>query len=265
MDSPKISIISICYNNENDVRDTIESVLSQTYGNIEYIIVDGASTDNSLNIINEYSEKVDKIISEPDNGIYDAINKGIKSSTGDIVGLIHAGDRLINTQVLGKIATHFAENEIDASYGHSIIVNSSDTPLRVNKSPEFKKSLFKFGWMPSHQSVYIKREVFDSLGLYRTDLGGAGDYEFILRYFYFNDLRVMRLDDFILKFALGGESTTDYHRIPKRQKVHVKCWKVNGESPPFYMVPIKLFRKINQFVLAFWYRFTKKHEQVSSI
>jgi len=261
----KISVITISFNNAKDIRPTLESVINQSYDNLEYIVVDGKSTDGTTDIIEEYLEDIDIFISESDEGMYDAINKGIESSTGDIVGLIHAGDQLINTQVLRKIAEHFTGNEIDASYGHSIIVNSSNSPVRVNKSPEFRKSLFKFGWMPSHQSVYIKREVFDRLGLYRTDFGGAGDYEFILRYFYFNNLKIKRLDEFIVKFALGGESTTDYHKVPKRQKIHVKCWKVNGESPPFYMVPFKLFRKTKQFLLAAWYRFTKKHEKVYSM
>lgn len=261
----RVTVITICYNNEKDIRETIESVVSQSYPDIEYIIVDGESGDRTLSIVNEYKDSISKVISEPDNGIYDAINKGIRQATGEIVGLIHAGDRLHDREVIFKIVNHFKNNTIDASYGHSIIVNGKDNPVRINKSPEFKKSLFKMGWMPSHQSIYIKRSMFDELGYYRTDLGGSGDYEFVLRYFYFNNLKVKRLDDFIIKFSLGGTSTSNYHKIFKTQRTHVKCWLINGEKPPFYMVPLKLSRKIKQFSLAAYYKLVKKNEVESNI
>jgi len=252
----KISIVTICYNNEDDIRKTIESVICQQYENVEYIIVDGNSSDNTMNIVQEYSDDIDKIISEPDKGMYDAINKGIKSSSGDIVGLIHAGDRLFDSSVLDKIAKHFLENNIDAMYGHSILVDKNDKPFRVNKSPKFRKSLFKAGWMPSHQSIYIRREIFDKLGLYRLDFGGSGDYEFTFRYFYLNDLKIKRLDDFIVRFAIGGRSTSDYRKkLWNSQKSHIEVWKVHGEKPPVYFIPLKLGRKIKQFYLAAFYRF----------
>jgi len=251
----KISIVTICYNNEDDIRKTIESVICQRYENVEYIIVDGNSSDNTMNIVHQYSENIDTIISEPDKGMYDAINKGIKASSGDIVGLIHAGDRLFDSGVLSKIVKHFLENNIDAMYGHSILVDKNDRPFRVNKSPKFRKSLFKAGWMPSHQSIYIRREIFDKLGLYRLDLGGSADYEFTLRYFYLNDLKIKRLDEFIVRFAMGGKSTSDYRNtLWNSQKRHIKAWKIHGKNPPFYFIPLKLGRKIKQFYLAVVYR-----------
>lgn len=254
----KISIITIAYNNEKDIRPTLESVINQTYNNIEYIVVDGKSSDKTLDIINEYSSSITKIISEPDKGIYDAINKGIQNATGNVVGLIHAGDRLYDNNVINDIASFFKNNDIDAIYGQSVIVNANDRPIRVNKSPSFKKALFRRGWMPSHQSIYIKRELFDELGHYRLDLGSYSDYEFVLRYFYFNDLKVVLLDRFILKFALGGVSTTNYEEILMAQKEHRNCWKVNGENPPFYMSCLKLIRKIPQFTQSLFYRISNK-------
>ncbi|WP_142713036.1 glycosyltransferase family 2 protein [Fodinibius sediminis] len=255
----KVSLITICYNNENDIRDTLESVITQTYDDIEYIIVDGQSSDNTLGIIGEYGSHIDKIISEPDKGMYDAINKGIKSATGDIVGLIHAGDRLFDERVIARIAVHFVTNKIDGMYGHSVLVNQKDEPVRVNRSPEFRKSLFKAGWMPSHQSIYLKREVIEQLGYYRTDLGGSGDYEFVLRYFYFNDLKIKRLDSYILRFSMGGRSTSNYKKtLWKSQQRQIKAWKLQGVKPPFYFVPFKLLRKIKQFYLAAWYKFSNE-------
>lgn len=246
----KISIITISFNNKKDIESTILSVINQTYKDIQYIIIDGGSNDGTLEIIEKFNQNIDCFISEPDKGIYDAINKGIKKATGEIVGLIHAGDRLYDNTVLDSVNHHFIVNDIDACYGHSVIVNNKETIVRINKSPKFKKSLFKKGWMPSHQSIYIRREIFEKLGLYRTDFGGSGDYEFVLRYFYFNNIRVRLLDRFMIKFALGGTSTSNYHKLLKTQKTHINCWKANGESPPLSLVPLKLFRKIPQFYKA---------------
>lgn len=263
MNGIKVSIITICYNNEEDIRPTIESVLSQTYADIEYIVIDGKSTDQSLDIIREYRDRIDQIVSEPDENLYDAINKGIRLATGDIVGLIHAGDRLFDSEIIEKVAAHFRDNDIDAMYGNSILVNKNDKPVRVNRSPEFSKKLFKIGWMPSHQSIYIKKNQLDMENLYRLDIGGSADYEFVLRHFYFGDMKVKKLDEFVIRFAIGGRSTrlSNYLKLLKVQRTHIKCWKLNGVNPPFYMVPLKLLRKVNQFVLAFYFNLTGKHQK----
>lgn len=253
MKNLKISIITISYNNEKDIRSTIESVIGQSYKNIEYIIIDGDSKDKTLAIIEDYKERVSILISEKDKNLYDAINKGLKIATGDVVGLIHAGDRLFDKNVISKIATHFKKYDIDAMYGHSYIVDENDKPIRINKSPEFKKSLFKIGWMPSHQSIYIKKIIINELGLYNLDLHPSSDYEFVLRYFYFSNLKVKLLDDFIIKFSLGGRSTKNYWNNLKAQKQHVECWKVNNGTPPIYMVPMKLLRKVKQFTSAYFF------------
>ena len=128
----KISIITICYNNERDIRATIESVVNQTYSNIEYIIVDGASKDGTLSIVNEYKDNITKVISEPDNGLYDAINKGLHNSTGEIVGMIHAGDRLNNNRVIETIANFYVNNNVDITYADSVSVDESNTIKRIN-------------------------------------------------------------------------------------------------------------------------------------
>jgi len=255
----RISIVTICYNNAKDIRSTIESVINQTYSNIEYIIIDGQSTDNSLNIIKEYEDYLAKFISEPDKNLYDAINKGMKLATGDIVGLIHAGDRLFDSKVVQKIADHFNNNDIDIMYGNSILVNGEDIPVRVNKSPEYKRSLSKRGWMPSHQSIYIKRNLLDKIGYYNLDLHPSSDYEFFLRYFYFNNFKIKRLNEFILRFSMGGRSTKNYLNNLRGQKQHIQCWEVNGEKPPFYLVPLKLLRKSRQFIIAAIYRITGRY------
>ena len=252
----KISIITICFNNSKDIRPTLESVVNQTYDNIEYIIVDGASKDNTLEIVNEYKSKISKIISEPDKGLYDAINKGIKAATGDIVGLIHAGDRLYDNNVITKIVEFYKNNpDVEMSYGHSKIVNAEDKVKRVNISPEFSPRLVKWGWMPSHQSIYAKREVFKKYGVYRLDLGGSADYEFVVRYFYKYriNITIRRIDEFIVKFSLGGQSTSNYRKkLSKKHKNTIKhCWYLNDMKPPIGIVYRQWLRKIKQYLLAF--------------
>lgn len=252
----KVSIVTICFNNSKDIRPTLESVINQTYDNIEYIIVDGASKDNTLEIVNEYKSKISKIISEPDKGLYDAINKGIKSATGDIVGLIHAGDRLYDNNVISKIVDFYKKNpDVEMSYGHSKIVNTEDKVKRVNLSPEFSPRLVRWGWMPSHQSIYAKRELFEKYGVYRLDLGGSADYEFVVRYFYKlrTNITIKRIDEFIVRFSLGGRSTSNYRKkLSKKHKNTIKrCWYLNDVKPPIGIVYRQWSRKIKQYLLAF--------------
>lgn len=251
----KISIITICFNNASDIRQTLESVISQTYRNIEYIIVDGASKDNTLEIVNEYKSKISKVISEPDKGLYDAINKGITAATGEVVGLIHAGDKLFDNDVISKIADFYIQNpNIDLSYGNSKIVNSYGEVKRINRSPDFSSRLVKCGWMPSHQSIYAKRELFEKFGYYRLDLGGSADYEFVVRYFYkFQPLiKIKRIDEYIVKFSLGGQSTTNYKKRITRSHRNIikKCWTLNGLTPPIGIVYKQWFRKVKQYIIA---------------
>jgi len=255
----KISLITISFNNALDIRPTIESVISQSYQNIEYIIVDGGSQDDTLTVIQEYKSKISRLISEPDKNLYDAINKGLKLATGNIVGLIHAGDTLFSSEVVKKIANHFDNNDIDIMYGHSIIVDKDNAPFRVNKSPEFSRNLIRRGWMPSHQSIYLKRILLEQYGYYDLSLHPYSDYEFFLRYFYFNKLKIKRLDEFILRFSKGGISTKNYMNNLRAQELHKGCWLMHGEKPPFYLIPMKLLRKSGQFLLAILYRITNRY------
>ncbi len=246
--NPRISIITIAFNNVTDIEPTLRSVIEQDYPGIEYIVVDGASTDGTLGIIERYREGIDQMMSAPDNGMYEAINRGIKLATGDIVGLIHAGDRLYSNDIVGRIAEKFRQQQIEAIYGYSVLVDSSDRVVRVNRSPEFSRGAIRRGWMPSHQSIYIRKSVISQNGDYRTDLGKNGDYEFFVRHFYKYPIRVARLDDFVVRFALGGSSTTNYRKVFHRQRIHADCWRINELDPPFYLIPFKLVRKVPQFI-----------------
>ena len=248
----KVSIITICYNNEKDIIQTLESVINQSYNNIEYIIVDGGSKDDTLSILRDYKESITTLISEKDKGLYDALNKGINHATGDIVGLIHAGDSIDNNHVIKKIVSFFEISDIDVSYGHSKIVDENDKIIRINKSPGYNKKNVIKGWMPSHQSIYIRRELFSDIGLYNLELHPDSDYEFFLRYFYFNNLKIQLLDEYIVKFSLGGVSSKNYSsRLSKESKNRVlKSWYINGQRPPTGIFYLKILRKVKQFFLA---------------
>lgn len=251
----KVSIITICYNNENDIRPTIESVVNQTYPNIEYIVVDGASKDNSLSIINEYKDKISKIISEPDKNLYDAINKGMKMATGDIVGLIHAGDKLHDNDVISDIADFFKRNNPDIIYGHSKIVDDKGKVKRVNKSPHFSRFHMRTGWMPSHQSIYVRRELFEKLGGYNLSLHPVSDYEWFIRYFIQKDIIIKKIDRFVVVFSLGGVSTSNYKGYfdeTKKERIRLS-WENNGLKQPLGIYYTKVLRKIPQFIISKFY------------
>lgn len=242
----KISIVTICFNNEKDIRATIESVVNQTYSDIEYIIKDGGSKDGTLSIVNEYKEHITKIISAPDKGLYDAINTGIKASTGDVVGLIHAGDKLYDNKVIEDIARFFENNKVDVLYGHSRCIKENGETVRINRSPQFKKKLVRHGWMPSHQSIYVKRELFEKFGYYTQNVGGSGDYEWFVNIFYkhADEINILLLDRFILLFTIGGQSTQNLtSRIRrKNRQILMKCWTNNGLKPPFALPYLKILR-----------------------
>lgn len=251
----KISIITICYNNEKDIIPTIESVIHQTYTDIEYIIIDGGSKDSTMKIVEKYKNHISKIISEPDKGIYDAINKGITLATGDIIGLIHAGDFLYNDEVIEKINDHFEMNpEDEAIYGHAIAINSKKKIVRVDKSPQFSKSLFKRGWFLPHESFYAKRYLFEKYGLYNLKYKIAADYELVLRFLYFNNIKVNLLDDYIFYFSIGGTSSKNIKNIIKQNIECIDAWRINEECIPFYTIPLKIIRKIPLFLKGIFYR-----------
>jgi len=247
----KISIITIAFNNEKEITQTIESVINQSFTNIEYIIVDGASTDKTMDVVRKYEKHISKIISEPDKGIYDAINKGIKAATGDVIGLIHAGDELFDNKVVEKIVSCFNQHEVDAVYGHSKILSQDGTKVvRINKSPDFKKNLFSRGWFPSHQSFYAKSELFEKFGLYNLKYRIAADYELLFRFIYINKINVKLLDEYMVKFKQGGTSTKSIKNILQLNKECVAAWRDNGVKIPFYTIPLKLLRKLEQVFRA---------------
>ena len=251
----KISIITISLNNKKVIKETIESVLSQNFSNIEYIIIDGGSTDGSIDIINAYSDKIDCFISESDNGIYSAINKGLKIATGEVIGLLHAGDLFYDNNVLSKVKVSFKENNPDLIYGHSIVFDKNrDKLVRKNISPIFKDNLMKFGWFPSHQSIYFKANILKKCGFYNESYKISGDYEFLLRVLLVFKLKAIRIDSFLVKFYLGGASSKNIISLMESNYECYKAWKNNNLNISIYTLPLKVLRKLGQnFLQSFRY------------
>lgn len=253
----KISIITICFNNEKDIRATIESVVNQTYDDIEYIIKDGGSKDGTMAIVNEYKDRISKIISCPDKGIYDAINQGIKAATGDVVGLIHSGDRLHDENVIATLAKTFEETHADIVYGSSKAVKDDDKVVRVNIGKKFSKRIISNGWVPPHMGIYVKKACLDKYGLYRLDIGYAADYEWMVRYLYKNadEIKIVGIKDFVVKFAMGGTSTQNLKVVVEKKQRNAlsNSWVVNGLTPPRFIVYKKWLVKIPMYLKAIFY------------
>jgi glycosyltransferase involved in cell wall biosynthesis len=207
----RISIITVCYNRKITISKAIESVLGQDYPNIEYIIIDGNSTDGTKQIIQSYSEKITKYISEPDKGMYDAINKGLSLATGDVVGLMHSDDEFFDLKVVSKIVATFQNShDIDGVYGNGIYI-SNDLEERIVRNRiggiyDFKK--IKSGWLPLHPTVYLKKSLLDQYGSYNLDFKIASDTEFLLRYLFKHKIKMAYLDEYVVKMRMGGLSTS---------------------------------------------------------
>ena len=206
----RVSIITVCYNRKATIEKSIRSVLGQHYPNIEYIVIDGNSIDGTKEIIQSYSDRITTYISEPDNGMYDAINKGLRLATGDIVGLLHSDDEFYDLAVVTKIVAAFKSTpDTDCVYGNGIYV-SNDTEERIVRNRiggayNFEK--IKSGWLPLHPTVYLKKSVIDNYGFYNLDFKIASDTEFLLRYLYKNKINVTYLNEYVVKMRMGGLST----------------------------------------------------------
>ncbi len=246
----KVSIITSCYNRERTIAQTIESVLAQDYPDIEYIIVDGASKDRTLDIVNRYQGRVAKVVSEPDNGMYEAINKGIKAATGDIVGLLHSDDFLLSSHIISEIVEVFDRTGADIVYGDGLYVDSRHTDKIVRNwvSGKYKRWKVRVGWLPLHPTVYIKQSVIARYGLYNESYKIAADSEFLVRYLWKARLHVEYLNKYVLKMRMGGLSTDSLRRKQMWQE-DVRMYKAHG----FWGVPEKLMKmswKVPQYIDA---------------
>ena len=245
----KVSIITVVYNNEDTIKDAIESVLNQTYKNIEYIIIDGVSTDGTVEVIKSYGDKIDKFISEKDNGIYDAMNKGIKLASGDIVGILNSDDFYANNNIIEKVVKEFEDKKVDSVYGDLVYVNAKDTNkiVRYWKSKPYKKGLFTKGWHPAHPTFFVKKEIYDKYGIFNLDFKIAADYELMLRFLEKYQISNSYIPEIFVKMRLGGESNQSIKNIIKANIESYNAWKINGLYINLFMILLKPLSKLFQY------------------
>ena len=245
----KISIITVTYNSVSTIEQTIQSVLNQTYKNIEFIIVDGVSTDGTLDILNRYKSQIHKIVSEKDNGIYDALNKGIDLATGDVIGILHSDDFYINSNVIENIANTFNKKQCDALYANLYYVDKDDTNKIKRKwhSGNYNEGAFLNGWMPPHPTFFVKKEIYTKYGKFNLQFTSAADYELMLRFIHKHKIKLAYLNEFIVKMRMGGKSNVTVKNRVTANMEDRKAWEVNGLTPRFYTLTLKPLRKIVQF------------------
>lgn len=251
----KVSIITSCYNRAQTIQGAIESVLAQDYPDIEFIVVDGASKDGSVETIKSMMDdgrwkKAWKFISEPDHGMYEAINKGIRMATGDIIGLVHSDDFLYDNHVISDVVKRFEETNADFVYGDGVFVNANDTnkPVRNWIGGSYHRWKVACGWLPLHPTCYIKREVMIREGLYDESYKIAADSDLLFRYLYMANLKVTYLKRKIIRMRMGGLSTDSAKRKMMWDE-DVRMYRSHGR----WGVPTKIMKmmwKVPQFVEA---------------
>jgi glycosyltransferase involved in cell wall biosynthesis len=258
MKAQTVSVITVSYNSITTIKDTINSVLAQTYPDIEFIIVDGSSTDGTVELIRSFGNRITKFVSEPDKGVYDAINKGIRLATGDIVGILNSDDFFYDNTVIEKVSECLNHENTDAVFGDVQFFNPSKPGniVRYYSSGNFKTSKFKFGFMPAHPSFYVKRELFEKFGYYKIDYKIAADYELILRFLLINNIKYKYLEMPFVSMRTGGLSNRSFRSNFTLNKEILRACNENGVKTNYFYIYSKYFRKIFEFSER---RIVKKH------
>lgn len=226
----KISVITVCYNSAETIAYTLQSVRGQTYGNVEHIVVDGRSTDKTLEIVAAEGSHVVKLISEKDNGIYDAMNKGIQLATGDVVAFLNADDLYKDADVLAQVAQVMQTEQLDALYGdvEFFRAGQQDVVVRRYNSGRFTAGRLGWGWMPAHPALFVRRALFERYGMFRTDYRIAGDFEFIARVFKHPELRHWHLPKSLVCMQMGGVSTSGWRATLQLNREMMRACRANA-------------------------------------
>ncbi|MGJ5642445.1 glycosyltransferase family 2 protein [Formosa sp. S-31] len=246
----KVSIITATYNSEATIKQCMKSVLSQDYSDVEYVIVDGASKDKTLELVNNFKNANKNIVSvsEPDSGIYDALNKGIKMATGDVVGFLHSDDFFNSSHTISDIVNAFKNETVDGVYGdlHYVSAQNVDKIIRNWKSKPFSQVLLKQGWMPAHPTLFLKKAVYSKHGLFNLNFKIAADYDLMLRIFSDKALKFKYLNEVITKMRVGGASNRSLKNIWLKTREDYMAVKGNKIGNPALIVCSKNLSKIPQ-------------------
>jgi len=244
----KISIITIVYNNVSTIESCLNSVVEQTYQNIDYIVIDGGSTDGTIEVVNSFKEKISVFISEEDNGLYDALNKGIMKATGDIIGILHSDDMFYSSETINNVVNRMEKANADLLYGNGVFVDRQNIELikRVYASKPFKSKFLNFGWIPLHTTIFVRSEIFEKYGLYDERYKIASDYDISLRWFLNPEIKKVFLNEYVVKMRLGGKSTTmNLQKVKSNEDLKIiREHKLGG----YFTLLCKIGRKIPQYL-----------------
>jgi len=246
----KISIITVAFNAARTIADTLESIAAQTHREIEHIVVDGASTDGTLKIIERHGKHVARLISEPDRGIYDAMNKGLRLATGEVIGFLNTDDVYADNGVLERVSAIMAKEGLDALFGDAEFVSSArpNHPLRRYRSDRFRPERIAWGWMPAHPALFLKRSVFERFGQFRTDYRIAGDFELVARIFHGGTLSYRHVPDVLVRMRTGGISTGGWRNTILLNREVLRACRENGIPTSLPKILSKYPAKLLEFL-----------------
>lgn len=243
----KISLITVSFNSSKTIKRTIDSVINQDYSGIEYIIIDGGSNDGTLDIINTYKDRISYFVSERDNGIYDAMNKGIAAATGEIVGILNSDDSYVDHRVVSDVINQIENTGCDAVYGDLIYVDPRTGKIvRKWQSGGYKRGMFKKGWMPPHPTFFVKKRMYEQYGGYNTSLKSSADYELMLRFIHKYRISLTYLPRTLVRMTAGGVSNASLGNRIRANREDGLAWSLNNLKRPFYTTWLKPLKKIGQ-------------------
>ncbi|QQR86275.1 MAG: glycosyltransferase [Flavobacteriales bacterium] len=245
----KVSIITICFNAEAHIDETLRSVVMQDHRDIEHIVVDGGSSDGTMAKVERYREVLAHVVSERDNGVYDAMNKGLHLATGEVVAFVNAGDMIARRDVLTAMVKEFDRNDADVIYGDALMVDPEDITnvRRYWRGGDYDRENFRKGWMPPHLGTYIRRTAYQRFGHFREDLKVSADYELMFRFLYKHRLRARYVPKVLVRFRLGGVSNRSLAHVWRANLEVFKAWKLNGEQVSPLIVVRKPISKLWQY------------------
>ncbi len=245
----KISIITVSYNSRETIEKTIKSVLSQAGVDLEYIIIDGGSKDGTMDIVNKYRDKIVAVVSEPDKGIYDAMNKGIRLATGEVIGILNSDDFFNDDNVLAAVADCFSGDNIGACYGDiSYFEDDDKKTTRVWRAGEYDEKKLNSGWAMPHPALFVRKSVYDKIGLYRTDFRLAADYEFMLRLLKVHKTKVKYLPQILTRMKSGGTSGRNLRYRLKGWRELKRSWAINDLPLPRFFILRRVMSKLGQLI-----------------
>jgi glycosyltransferase involved in cell wall biosynthesis len=246
----KVSVVTVCFNAAKTIVDTLASVAAQTHPEIEHIVIDGGSTDGTPDLVREHGTRVGRLISEPDNGLYDAMNKGIVQATGDVIAFLNADDVYAGPTVVERVVETLSDPSLDACYANLVYVAPDDSGrvVRVWRSREYSPGLFRRGWMPAHPTLFVRRRVFDLLGNFDTRFPRQADFDLTMRFFELGRIHARFVPEFWVRMRTGGVSNSSVRGVLKGNLEAWRICKKNGLDVPPWFVLAKIGSRLGQFL-----------------